>query len=330
MKKVNVAILGFGTVGAGTYKMLEMNKAHVDAISGRDIEVVKVLDLYKDACIKKGLPEHKFTDKIEDIINDPSIDIVVECMGGIDIASKFMLMALEAGKHAVTSNKAALAANWDKLNKAAREHAVCLYYEASVGGGIPIISALRFSLFGNIYEEVMGIVNGTTNYILTKMAEEGQSYEEALKKAQELGFAEADPTADVEGIDAANKLSILMAVMFDVYVPPMEIPRKGITGVTKEDIEKAAKEGKKIKLIAKARRLCPIDKKPSGKEDLEFSVEPTLIDISHPLAGVSNEFNAIYVKGNAVGETMFYGKGAGALPTGSAILNDVIQIARLI
>jgi len=227
---------------------------------------------------------------------------------------------LKAGKHVVTANKAAIAANFESLTGTAEEMGVKLRYEASVGGGIPILNALTTALTANEYTEVMGILNGTTNYILTKMTDEGRAYDDVLKEAQEKGFAEPDPTGDVEGEDVANKLSILMSLMFDERVLPTDIPTKGITEITADDIAEAEKEGCVIKLVASA--FYDSD----GK--LNYFVNPSFINKNHPLAGVSNEFNAIFVKGNAVDDLMFYGKGAGPLPTGSAIMGDVIEIAK--
>ncbi|MBK5246973.1 MAG: homoserine dehydrogenase, partial [Peptostreptococcaceae bacterium] len=232
-----------------------------------------------------------------------------------------MLEAMKHKKHVVTANKAAVAANYDLLVNTARENDVEFRFEASVGGGIPILNALTTVLGANQFEEILGIVNGTTNYILTQMTDFGLNYEDVLKTAQEKGFAEADPTADVEGFDVANKLSILMSLIFNVRVAPEDIPTLGISQITKSEIDDAKEKGCKIKLIASA-------KMANGK--LEYFVKPTLIPNDHPLAGVNNEFNAVFVKGNAVDELMFYGKGAGPLPTGSAIMGDVLEIAKAI
>ena len=244
----------------------------------------------------------------------------METLGGIEPACSFMLQALEHGKHVVTANKAAVAANYQKLVETAAKNHVQFLYEASVGGGIPVLTSMQNELQGNNFLEVMGIVNGTTNYILTKMTEEGADYADVLKDAQAKGFAEADPTADVEGIDVANKLSIPIALAFDKYIAPTDIPTTGISKITKADIEAAAAEGCKLKLIAHAKL----------KEDgtVEASVAPEKIPFAHPLAGVSNEFNAVYITGDMVDELMFYGKGAGALPTGSAIVGDIIKVAK--
>jgi len=226
---------------------------------------------------------------------------------------------MKNGKHVVTANKAAVAATYEELQKTAASSGVKFLFEASVGGGIPVLTAIQNALSGNNFLEVMGIVNGTTNYILTKMTEDGADYAEVLKDAQAKGFAEADPTADVEGIDVANKLCILIALLFDQYIAPGDIPTTGISKITGADIAAANAEGCKIKLIAHA----------TVKDgQVTCSVAPEKLPETHPLAGVSNEFNAVYITGDMVDEVMFYGKGAGALPTGSAIVGDIISIAK--
>lgn len=319
MKTVKIGILGLGTVGGGTYEILDMNRELIEKRIGKEIKVEKVLEKNMDRLKALGLHEGQATQNPDDILKDPEIDIVVEALGGIEPSTTFMLTAMENGKSVVTPNKAAVAANFDKLHKAAVANSVEFRFEASVGGGIPALTAITEALAGNDFSEVMGILNGTTNYILTKMTDLGLDYGEVLKDAQAKGFAEADPTADVEGIDVANKLSILMALAFDKYVPPTEIPTVGISKITMDDIEAAKAKGCKIKLIAQAKKVG---------DNIEYSVKPMEIENSHPLAGVSNEFNAIYVTGNAVDEVMFYGKGAGALPTGSAIVGDILAIAK--
>ena len=316
MKTLKVGILGLGTVGGGTYTILTENKAVIEKRTGCTIEVVRILDRFK----KPGVPEYLYTEDPDDVIAGKDIDLVVETLGGIEPACSFMLQAMEHGKHVVTANKAAVAANYQKLVETAAKYNVQFLYEASVGGGIPVLTSMQNELQGNNFLEVMGIVNGTTNYILTKMTEEGADYADVLKDAQAKGFAEADPTADVEGIDVANKLSILIALAFDKYIAPTDIPTTGISKITKADIEAAAAEGCKLKLLAHAKL----------KEDgtVEASVAPEKIPFAHPLAGVSNEFNAVYITGDMVDELMFYGKGAGALPTGSAIVGDIIKVAK--
>ena len=315
MKKLNVGILGLGTVGGGTYDILVKNHDLIQQRTGVSIEVVKILDLRK----RPGVDESLFTTDPDEVLNNPDVDLIVETLGGIQPASSFMVQAMKNGKHVVTANKAAVAATYVELQETAAANGVKFLFEASVGGGIPVLTAIQGNLSGNNFLEVMGIVNGTTNYILTKMTEDGADYAEVLKDAQAKGFAEADPTADVEGIDVANKLCILIALLFGQYIAPGEIPTTGISKITGEDIAAARAEGCKIKLIAHA-------KIEDGK--VIASVGPERIPESHPLAGVSNEFNAVYITGDMVDEVMLYGKGAGALPTGSAIVGDIISVAK--
>lgn len=319
MKTVKVGLLGFGNVGTGTYETLAMNSEHINETSGVNIEIVKVLvnDVTKKRSVET--PAGVLTSNADDILTNPEIDIVVEVLGGIEPASSYMLKALNNGKHVVTANKAAVAANYAALLDAAKANNVQLKLEACVAGGIPILYPLTTVLMANQFDEVLGILNGTTNYILTQMTEFGLDYADVLKVAQEKGFAEADPTADVEGFDAANKLSILMALAFNKYVHPDEIPTEGISKITKADIDAAKERGCKIKLIASAKK---------DGDDLVYSVKPMELPFEHPLASVSNEFNAVFVKGNAVDELMFYGKGAGPLPTGSAVMGDVLMVAK--
>lgn len=319
MKTIKVGMLGFGNVGTGTYQTLEMNRELIEKHVGASVEISKILvnDVTKPRQVVT--PDGVLTDNVADIIDNPEIDIVAEVLGGIEPASEYMLKALNNGKHVVTANKAAVAANYDKLFKAAADNGVSLRPEACVAGGIPILNAITTVLGANKFDEILGILNGTTNYILTQMTDNGLDYADVLKDAQAKGFAEADPTADVEGIDAANKLSIMMALAFGHYVHPDDIPTEGISKITKADIDKAAAEGCKIKLIASA-------KNEDGK--LTYSVKPVALPTDHPLASVSNEFNAVFVKGNAVGELMFYGKGAGPLPTGSAVMGDILMAAK--
>ncbi|MBE6032752.1 MAG: homoserine dehydrogenase [Firmicutes bacterium] len=318
--KVKIGLMGLGNIGLGTYKTLEMNREAILAATGVDFEITKILERDVDRERDIVVPREKFTQDADDLFKDPEIQIVIGLLG-IKNEGDFMLRAMENGKHVVTANKAAIAAQYDELREAAIRNNVMLRYEASVGGGIPILTCLTGALQANQYQEVLGILNGTTNYILTQMTDYDLNYEDVLKDAQAKGFAEPDPTADVEGIDVANKLSILISLVFGERVRPDEIPTTGITGVTKEDIVAAAERGCKIKLIASARK---------NGDKLEYSVKPTEIPFTHPLAGVSNEFNAVYVTGNAVDELMFYGRGAGPLPTGSAVMGDVIEIGKAI
>lgn len=317
MKKINIGLLGLGNIGTGTYKVLEMNRETIQKSLGLEVEITRILE--KDTTRDRGVEVdfNKFTQDPNDIFLDSSIEIVIELLGGVEPASSLMISAMNNGKSVVTANKAAIAANFPKFLEVANNNGVEFRYEASVGGGIPVLKVMSSVLRANEFSEVLGIVNGTTNYILTQMTDNDLPYDTALKTAQDLGFAEADPTDDVEGIDAANKLTILTALAFGDYIPPENIPTEGITKVTPQQIADAASRGNKIKLIARVA-------KEGGK--IAAAVAPMELPMDHPLCGVNNEFNAIYMTGNAVGELMFYGKGAGPLPTGSAVLGDVMDI----
>jgi len=319
MEKVKIAILGFGNVGTGVWKILQENKKEIMKRSNYEIEVAKILikDINKkrDIIISKEI----LTDNIDDIINDESIKIVIELIGGCDEAKEYMIRAMKAKKHIVTANKLVIA-NWgEELFKIAEEEKVLFYYEASVAGGIPIIREIKESLTANRIQQIIGIINGTTNYILSKMTNDGISFDEALIEAQEKGYAEADPTSDVDGYDAVYKLAIMASLSFGSKVDHDAIYREGIRNVSSLDIEYAKKFGYTIKLLA-------IAKEENNK--LELRVHPTLVPSNHPFANVNDAFNAIMIKGNAVGELMLYGKGAGALPTGSAVVGDIISILR--
>jgi len=319
MDSLKIGLLGLGTVGSGVYRILAMNADKIIANAGKKIEISKILVSNTGKKRDLEIPAGLLTDNVRDILDDADIDIVVELLGGIHPAYDYMMEALGKGKHVVTANKAVIANYGESLAAAAAAGNAALKYEASVAGGIPIINALSTALSGNEFSEIVGIVNGTTNYILTQMTEFGLNYSDVLKDAQAKGFAEADPTSDVEGEDAAYKLSILISTAFGLSVPPARIPREGITKISKDDIEYASQFGYKIKLLAMAKRTG---------DELECGVQPTLIPVSHPLASVSNEFNALFVKGNAVDDLMFYGRGAGSLPTGSAVVGDIIEVAQ--
>ncbi|MBW9153690.1 homoserine dehydrogenase [Clostridium estertheticum] len=319
MEKVKIAILGFGNVGTGVWKILQENRKEIMKRSNYDIEVAKILvsDISKKREIE--LPKDVLTNNIDDIINDDSIKIVVELIGGRGQAKEYMIRAMKAKKHIVTANKLVVA-NWgEELFKIAEEENVLFYYEASVAGGIPIIREINESLTANRIEQIIGIINGTTNYILSKMTNDGISFDEALKEAQDKGYAEADPTSDVDGFDAVYKLAIMASLAFGTKVDHDCIYREGIRNISAVDIEYAQKFGYTIKLLA-------IAKEENNK--LELRVHPTLIPSNHPMANVNDAFNAILIKGNAVGELMLYGKGAGDLPTGSAVVGDIISILR--
>lgn len=316
---IKVGMLGIGNIGKGTYLALEMNHQRILETTGFDIEIVRILNRHPERDRGIDIPKEKYTTDIREIFDDPEIEIVVELIGGIEPATEYMAEAIRSGKSVVTANKAAIAANGQYLAELAQEHHVLLRFEAAVAGGIPILTSLTTALLSNQFSAVHGILNGTTNYILTQMSEYGKDYSEVLRDAQEKGFAEADPTADVEGYDAANKLSILISLIFGMGIPPEKIPTQGITAVGSEDIAFAGEAGYRIKLLASARE-------EDGK--LNCSVEPVMLPKTHPLASVNNEFNAVFVRGNAVDDLMFYGRGAGPLPTGSAVVGDIIGIAR--
>ncbi len=318
MKTVNVAIMGIGTVGGGTYDILKKNRAHIKKTRGVDIVVTKILDRSAELIEKRTGNKDIAVMDLNDIVSDEKISIVVETMGGVEPAKTFIKKVLLSGKSVVTANKELLSKHWSELEQAAKDGGAGLYFEASCVGGVPVIRTLTESLQGDNVLEIMGIINGTTNYILTKMTQDGMSYEQALKEAQERGFAEFNPTADVEGFDAVYKLSILSSLGFHTCIPYTEIYREGITEITINDIENAKELGYTIKLLA-------IGKKKGNK--VEVRVHPTFVPNSHPLAAVRNEFNAVFLKGDCVDDVMLYGRGAGALPTGSAIVSDIVYCA---
>lgn len=312
MKDVNIALVGMGTVGSGVYKTIEMQKSSIEHKEGLSLKLKKVLALNYSIDIPDSL---KAKDFYSDIVSDAGIDIIIELMGGVNPAKEFVIAALKAGKTVVTANKELLALHWPELNAAARESGAGLYFEASVGGGIPVIRAIWESFQANEITSVMGIINGTTNYILSKMEETKDSFENVLREAQNLGLAERNPKNDVEGYDAMYKLSILSSMAFHARVPVENIYREGISGITQQDIQLGSELGFTVKLLA-------IGKK-RGKT-IEARVHPTMIPKSHPLASVKGSFNAIYIHGNIVDDIMLYGRGAGSLPTASAVISDVI------
>ncbi len=314
---VNVAILGFGVVGSGVAEVLATNGAHIDRKVDDLLRLKYILDV-------RDFPDSPFADKVVHdfsvIENDPEVSIVVETIGGAKVALDFTRRALMAGKSVVTSNKELVAEHGCELLRLAQEKGVSYLFEASVGGGIPIIRPLNQCLAANEIEELCGILNGTTNYILTRMIRAGLSFDAALKEAQQNGYAEQDPTADIEGHDACRKICILASLAFGRHVYPRQVPTEGITGVTLSDVAYAESCGRKIKLLGRAMR------RSDGK--VCAYVAPHLVDQENPLAGVEDVFNAIAVKGNAIGDVMFYGRGAGKLPTASAVVADVIDAAR--
>ena len=311
MKKVGVAILGLGVVGGGTYQILTEHREFYQRTQDVDIVVESVLELNRERARSLGVPEEK-------IASNPDVNIVVEVIGGIDAAREFVLAALNAGKTVVTSNKELFCKYSHELERAAKRQNAGLYFEASCVGGVPIIRTLLDGVQANVITSMMGIINGTTNYILSKMTDEGSSYEDCLKEAQRLGYAEANPTADVEGFDAAYKLSILSSLAFHTKVPFSKVFREGITGVSKEDIADGKTMGYVLKLLAIGKQ---------SHDGIEVRVHPTFVRKDHPLAAVNDSFNAVYLTGDSVGDVMLYGRGAGALPTGSAIVSDIIYAA---
>lgn len=315
---IKIGMLGLGTIGTGVVKVLAKNGKDIETKVGRKLELSKVLvrDLRKERQV--DIP-HILTTNPADILDDPEIDIVVEVMGTIDTAFEYILRAFENKKAVVTANKDLIAVHGKKLFEAADRNGCDFFFEASVAGGIPIIRPLKECLCGNKISMIMGIINGTTNYILTKMSLEGSEFDEALAEAQRLGYAEPDPTADIEGYDAARKIAILASIAFNSRITYPDVYVEGITQISSYDIKYAEELGYVVKLLGIAK---------GGEEEVEVRVHPVFIPRSHPLASVYNEFNAIFVKGDAVGETMFFGKGAGELPTASAVVGDIISAAR--
>ncbi|APU60577.1 homoserine dehydrogenase [Clostridium botulinum] len=319
MEKVKIALLGLGNVGKGVWNILRTNKEAIIKRAGYDIEISKIL--VKDINKQRGIevPKKLLTTDVEEIFNDDSIKIVVEVIGGLQPAKEYILRSIKNKKHVITANKMLIATNGKEIFEEAKKQGVIVNFEASVAGGIPVINSINESLTANKIEEIVGIINGTTNYILTKMTLEGMSFEEALKEAQKKGYAEADPTSDVEGYDAVYKLAILTTLAFETNVDVNDIYVEGITKIKAKDIEYSKELGYVIKLLAIVKEV---------NEKLELRVHPTMIPSIHPLANVNDSFNSIFIKGNAVGDLMLYGRGAGELPTGSAVVGDIISVVR--
>ncbi|MFP4128206.1 MAG: homoserine dehydrogenase [Desulfonatronovibrio sp.] len=319
-KTINLALAGFGTVGTGLARIIRANSDWIERRTGKNLVIRKVLvrDLSKVRSFIPG-PETVFTDNIQDILSDADIDIVVELMGGMDTAFELIHQSLENGKHVVTANKALLAEKGEHLFSLAHEKNLGLYYEASVAGGIPIVQTLKDSLAGNKITSITGILNGTANFILSEMTSRDQDFATALEAAKKLGYAEADPTLDIEGLDAAHKLTILIRLAHGADYPLKTLPVQGISQVETIDLAMAAEFGYILKLIAQVREK-------SGH--LQAGVFPALLPMDHILAKVDGPFNSILLNGNAVGPIMLYGQGAGDLPTGSAVLADVMSLAR--
>ena len=315
---VKIGLVGTGTVGGGCLDILSNHKQDFLRHFGIDLELTRVCSRDPQAAASRGLQDI-FTTDYHDVINDPEIDIVVELIGGTGVAKSVIVEALQAGKHVVTANKAIMATSGEEIMDLAEEKGLEIAFEASVGGGIPIIDPLKHSLIANRIDSIMGIVNGTTNYMLTRMDEDSLDYDAALKEAQERGFAEADPTADVDGLDAAAKIAILASIAFNSRVTMDQVYTKGIRRISPVDLANAHDSGYVVKLVAHARR---------GESGVDVRVHPTMIPEDHQLATVNGVFNAIFVEGDAVGQTMFFGEGAGAGPAASAVMGDVLEVAR--
>lgn len=318
-KPISVGLLGLGTVGSGVVKIIENHQDKLIHQVGCPIEVKKVLvrDLHKERDVE--IDSRLLTTDVKEVVNNPEIDVIIEVMGGVEETRKHLLDALSNRKHIVTANKDLMALHGSELLAVASENNCDLFYEASVAGGIPILRSLVDGLSSDRITKMMGIVNGTTNFILTKMCKQGASYEEVLVEAQQLGYAEADPTSDVEGLDAARKMAILARLGFLMDIELGDVQVRGITGVTEEDLNYGKRLGYTMKLVGLAHR---------DGDKVEVSVQPTLLPDSHPLASVNDEYNAVYVYGEAVGETMFYGPGAGSLPTATAVVSDLVAVVK--
>lgn len=318
MKELNIALLGLGTVGSGVVKIIEENRQQIKDTINKDIVIKHILVRDKSKKRPLNISQYHLTEDINDILNDNSIDIVVEVMGGIEPTVDWLRTALKNKKHVITANKDLLAIHLKLLEDLAEENGVALKFEASVAGGIPIVNAINNGLNANNISKFMGIFNGTSNFILSKMTHEQTTFKDALEEAQRLGFAEADPTDDVEGLDAARKVVITSYLSFNQVIKLNDVKLVGIGDITLADINAASALNYKIKLIGKG---------TYENGYVNASVEPTLIHKNHQLAAVENEYNAIYVIGDAVGDTMFYGKGAGSLATGSAVVSDLLNVA---
>ncbi|MCI9404594.1 MAG: homoserine dehydrogenase [Clostridia bacterium] len=312
----NIAIMGLGTVGGGAYDIIASNGDYIERTQGLDVRVKRILDRTDAPLRARGIDPSLYCGSVDELAADKEIEVVVETMGGVEPAKTFITKMLESGKSVVTANKELLAKFWHELEPIAAAHGCGLFFEASCVGGVPVIRALGESFQGDRVQSICGIINGTTNYILSKMSRENLGYAEALGAAQSLGYAEADPTSDVEGYDAAYKLSILGSLAFHTCLPYGSIYREGITKVTAADIKNAHDLGYEIKLLAIGKR---------DGNNVEARVHPAFVPKNHPLASVSGAYNAVYLNGDHVGDLMFYGAGAGAHPTGSAIVSDVIK-----
>jgi len=321
MKPINVGLLGIGTVGGGTATVLKRNAEEISRRAGRAIQLKMVADLNTERAREIAGDGVEVTNDAFNVVNNPDIDIVVELIGGTGIAKELVLKAIESGKHVVTANKKLLAEYGNEIFAAAQQKGVTVAFEAAVAGGIPIIKSLREGLTANRIEWIAGIINGTSNFILTEMREKGAAFADVLAEAQRLGYAEADPTFDIEGHDAAHKLTIMSAIAFGIPVQFSKAYLEGISRLTAEDISYAEEFGYRIKLLGITKR------KPGG---IELRVHPTLIPEQRLIANVNGVMNAVLVKGDAVGQTMYYGAGAGAEPTASAVVADLVDVTRLL
>jgi homoserine dehydrogenase len=324
-RAIRVGLLGIGTVGAGTFKVLARNQAEIMRRAGRAITITRVADLDLDRARSLVGDGVQISRDAFEIVRDPDIDVVVELIGGYGVARELVLEAIARGKHVVTANKALLATHGNEIFAAASRTGVMVAFEAAVAGGIPIIKAVREGLTANRIDWIAGIINGTTNFILSEMRERGLPFDEVLAQAQRLGYAEADPTFDIEGIDAAHKATILSAIAFGVPVQFDRCHVEGITGLQSEDIRYAEQLGYRIKLLGITRRR----ELPDGTTGIELRVHPTLIPERRLIASVEGAMNAVWVKGDAIGHTMYYGKGAGAEPTASAVVADLVDVTRM-
>jgi homoserine dehydrogenase len=320
MKPINVGLLGIGTVGGGTWQVLARNREEISRRAGRDIRISVVADKEVDKAKKLTAGAARVTADAFEVTRDPEVDIVIELIGGYTVAKDLVLAAIESGKHVVTANKALLATHGNEIFAAARKKDVMVAFEGAVAGGIPIIKALREGLTANRIEWIAGIINGTSNFILSEMRDKGLAFDAVLKEAQKLGYAEADPTFDIEGVDAGHKLTIMSAIAFGIPMQFDKCYKEGISKLTQADIRYAEQLGYRIKLLGITKRT---------EQGIELRVHPTLIPAKRLIANVEGVMNAVLVKGDAVGPTMYYGAGAGAEPTGSAVVADLVDITRL-
>lgn len=320
MNSIGLGLVGLGTVGTGTIKIIQKNKAHISQRVGASLQLVQFCDKFIKSKPEVGISSNRIVQDYKKLLSNPNIDIVIELIGGYEPARTIILDALKAGKHVVTANKAVLAKYWDEIFTTAQKHQRLVYFEASVGGGIPVIQGLNEGLAANRIKKIVGILNGTTNFILTQMSENGLSFQDALKQAQKSGFAEADPTFDIQGIDSAHKLAILSSIAFGGWIKISDVYTEGIAHLDLFDLQLAHREfGYGLKLLGIARES-------DGK--IEVRVHPAFLPEGHPFLAVKNEYNAISIIGDAVEDVMFYGKGAGQMAAASAVVSDIIFLAR--